>query len=504
MRLSPDGEGGGGLGPASTGSGSGGSGSSGGVPAAEAALVARGQRSVRLRGQAGDFDDEGPSLDPASKSLADALKVLFALLQVALVAIGALYIFSGFQNVREGQVGVGLLFGKISQPRLEPGFQFTMPYPVGELVRVETGTRTLKLDGEFWPGFANPADRDRPLDDLPRAPELKPETDGSLITADGNIVHARWQVEYRRDDAPTFAQRIEPTIEESLVRSVVVRGIVMAVSETTIDDLLTQSDGDQASVATRATQIAQDMLSRNRSGIVIDRVKLEAKMPPLYVRASFQNVQTAAEQAAKRVEEARQEARRRLNETAGEASSLVLAEIDRYELALEKRDEAAMASALERVVAVLENRQPDPAIAPPPADGSLADQLVGVRASGNVARLLADAELYRTSVVNDAKADLAFFEAKLAQYQDNPKVVVHRAWTDAYRALMASANVESFFLSPEAEVVRMQINRDPTEKKARAKQQNIKETERTEQERMELMDRDRFKTKTGIEEKSAS
>ena len=53
------------------------------------------------------------AMDPANQSLTDALRLSFRLLQVGILALLAVFLFSGFQTVEEGDVGVRTRFGAI-------------------------------------------------------------------------------------------------------------------------------------------------------------------------------------------------------------------------------------------------------------------------------------------------------------------------------------------------------------------------------------------------------
>lgn len=446
---------------------------------------ARSPRSVTLRAGQAEID-EGPSLDPASKSLADALRVLFRLLQLSLLIIAALYVLSGFQSVREGQSGIRLLFGKINAERLDPGFRFAFPYPIGELVKVETGARTFKIDEEFWPAITNPADKERPVDQLPKLSSLRPEGDGSLITADNNLLHARWEVIYSRRDPGDWAQSILTTNEEQIVRSAVNRSIVHAVAESTIDDVLRQT-GDQGTVSARARDLAQKMLDSMGTGIQLDTVNLVTKIPPTATLESFNRVQSAAEQASKARDEAEQEARRVLNNAAGAAAPALLAEIDRYEVDIEKGDATAAAITLERINRLLEGR------------GMTVDgKEVAVPTGGNISRMINDAQLYRTTVVATASQDLTTFQAKSEQFAKNPKVLIHTEWANALMAFNSRPNVQKFFLPPSTQVLDLLLNPDPDIIREFERVRNTQVAEQAEEERRQRQRDSQFKTDTGL------
>ncbi len=94
--------------------------------------------TLSLRGQAGTVGD-ADLLDPANKSLADALRITLRLVYAGMVILGAFFVVSGSTQVQENQRGVKLTFGKISQGEVQPGLSINPPPPIGELIKVEVG-----------------------------------------------------------------------------------------------------------------------------------------------------------------------------------------------------------------------------------------------------------------------------------------------------------------------------------------------------------------------------
>src|SRR5260221_13044460 len=92
---------------------------------------ARGRSSISLRDAAAPAD--GSPFDPANQSLSDAIRITFRILQGAMLILAVLYLLSGLQFVKEGEQGIRLLFGQISAAKLEPGLQYSLPFPLGEL-----------------------------------------------------------------------------------------------------------------------------------------------------------------------------------------------------------------------------------------------------------------------------------------------------------------------------------------------------------------------------------
>lgn len=418
------------------------------------------------------------SLEQANRSLAEALKVTFRLIQIAMVVLAALYVLSGFQSIGTDERGVRVVFGKATARDLSPGFQFSWPYPLGEMVKVNTGTQRERIYRDFWP-FITPGREDQvTVDQLRRSRTLVPGDDGSLITADGNIVHARWVVDYSRTDAFAFASSVHPTDAQAMVVAAAKRGAVRAVAEVTIDDILKQSSSQDASVARRAQRIAQETLDAIGSGIHIETLSLDNKMPPVFVRAKFASVQTAASNASKAVEDARRQANEQLNYVAGRASTGLIGLIDEYEIQIEaQRDDAAEAT-LTKIFDVMEGRGDQPI-------------------AGQVAEELSLARQERSEIVNRARSDAQVFAAKLEQYRSNPIVMVKQDWKEALESFIAQPNVR-MFSAPSAGEIRVLLNSDPEVDKAQVKEmRRLKALEADRQRRLDQQ-RQRRRSNTGI------
>lgn len=448
----------------------------------------RGGKSVALTGASARAREDGPSLDAANQSLADALKLIFSILNIALVVIAVFYLLSGFQQIKEGESGVRLVFGKVEAQDLEPGFRFSFPYPIGQLQKVSTGNQSVQIDKEFWPYVAD-SDATKPIDQLPRNPQLNPERDGSLITADLNLAHTQWKVEYVRRNSAKYAQNILPGENElNIVRAAVSRGIVHAMSSIDLESFLKQADADSGSVAALARQIAQRTLDSVESGITLERLTLKQKMPPLAVRQKFTDVLTAEQNAAKRREQAAQYAQKTLNTTAGTAAELLKAEIDEYERAIETGNTQGAEARLTRIDTILEGREIE-------INGAKVTPIV----SGEVARLLADAEQYRGNIVNQRQRELARVMAKNEQFKSNPLVTVHNEWADGLSTFLARENVLKLYLPAHTNTLSINVIPDPDVLRDLARLKNVAEGAKGEEQRKKEMDEKRFNTPTGLQ-----
>jgi len=422
------------------------------------------------------------SMDPAQQSLAEALRITFRVIQLVMLLLVVLFLASGFDTVSEGERGVRLTFGKVQESDLPPGRQFHLPYPMGELVKVSTGQRTLSIDRAFYPDLS-PGQLAQPIEALAgRKQTLQPGRDGSLVTGDGNIAHARWTVQYRVDDVARFVENLHREDVDAIVRSAVRRGVVQTVAGLSIDQFLKQSlastiaaEGEAvaaASIESRVRAIAQETLDAMRSGLRIDRVTLDDRIPPVRVYAEFQSVSTAEAQAATVREQALRGRRQLLNSVAGAAHEELIALIDDYEVALAANNADEAEQTLARILAVI--------------DGApLGDNEETI--SGDVTRTINDARRYRTNIRNQAQTTAARFEAKLAQYRTNPSVFIANEWTAAYRSFLALSSAEVFPIPPRSSALELILNSDPDIARELEAQRNREQAERNLESRFETV-----------------
>lgn len=444
--------------------------------------------SVSFRGDSPPAPEtDAAMLDPAMQALSDALRVFLRVVIFLMFVMVGLFVFSGLESIKENERGIRLLFGRPAGEDLAPGFQFSAPYPFGEMVKVDTATTTIELDEPFWPGLPE-ADRAKPIEQLAAARgfgSLKPGTDGSLVTGDQNIAHTTWRIVYRRDKPADFARNVYPEDEKRMVRAAVQRGVVEAVAQITIDDLLKQSANATGSVAQKARVVAQSMLDRAGSGIVIDQLLLKDKIAPLNVYSDFAKVQSAAAEASSAREKAESEAGQTLNAVAGEAASVLITLIDEYERAIERADDAAADATLASINAVFEGRE---AKAP---DGTA---IAAGLASGDVTRQINEAVQYRTTVVSQRSAELSRFLAALEQYGSNPELVITRDITDAMSDLTSRPYVQVFYNPSATGTLDVLMNQDIEHVKGRERAAKELANEESMKEREERRKQEKFKT----------
>ena len=458
----------------------------GNLAANPAMVVRRRPASITLRGA--DDGSGGQSLmDPANQSLADALKITYRLLQIAMLGLFIMFLFSGLQSVQTGERGIRVLAGAVQEEDLPPGFQFSLPRPIGEIVKIKTGAEPLRLEEQFFPKIP-PEMRSKPINEIAMTARdrLDPVSDGHLITADLGIFHARVAAQWQRKDISKNARNLNPEFEESIVRAAIMRGVVHSASKLTTDELYrNQPDPARTTpfpdLTSESRRMAQQILDANSTGIEIINLTIEDRNPPLRLLSAFGSVLQSQADANKEIAVAQSERAESLAKAAGSAAPVLLDLIDRYDVALSTGTQPDAEAILATIDDIIEGKPIT--VAGAPADAML---------TGQASSLMSDAKQYRSSVVSRAQADARTFQAKQVAFKANPGVLMAGEWSEAFTTFLSRDTVQMFMLPP-GRSVDLWLNRDPdlarqqetirTQAKARADELN----------RMKALDEAKFK-----------
>ena len=198
----------------------------------------RREKSAEFEVDGGDPTQFRDALDPANQSLADALKLSYRVLQLAILALAVIFIFSGFQTVRENSTGLRTLFGRIvgevGDQQVGPGLQVFWPYPVGEIVTVPL-KRTVEVNNAFFPMLRAQGGAEQSIDkaienasvDRP----IRPGGDGSLILRGGDLAHCRVSADYTIEDSVAYLERFTPEQADEVVRMAIERASPVAATQ---------------------------------------------------------------------------------------------------------------------------------------------------------------------------------------------------------------------------------------------------------------------------------
>lgn len=406
------------------------------------------------------------SMELANKSLADALRLTYRLLQIVMVVLAALFVFSGVRKVDQAEKGVRITLGKLAAADLEPGVHFSLPYPLGQIVKVGTSQQLMNVDESFYPRLS-PEQLRLPPGELGSGDVLRPGVDGSLITGDGNLAHARFGVTFHRENPADLIQSLAEGQEIALVKASIERAAVMVIAEVTLDDILKRNSANVGTaggagavgseIEDRVRRAAQSTLDEMATGLRIDTVSLRDETPPLRTRQSYQAVQTAESKAATDRATAEKFRAAMLSSAAGAAYPVVLALMDQYETQTDSGDAAAAEATLTTLHSLFDGTFKGDSV----TVGGRTYKGAEIAVKGAVSALLADAESYRSTVERDAQSRASAFAAKREQYLANPRIFISREWSDAMKTFMSSNAVASQIVPDDVAKYVLRLSEDP-------------------------------------------
>lgn len=403
-------------------------------------------------------------LDPAQRSLNDSLRVSFFILKLVMLAMVVIYLCSGIFFVKSGEVAIVLRFGSIvgstpDEKVVQSGkLHFSLPFPIDQIIRIPTNERQFEMMDQFW--FTKASKTQTDDEAAMSAGPLNPETQGSLVTGDANIVHARWSVKYVVRDPVLFAQSLanaritdsdKMMLEaENVIRAAAEEGIVFAVSRVSADDMIRRQTALVQAYAKSHLQLTLDKL---KSGIsVIDLLAKDTAMP-LSVREAYQRVISAENENADIVAKANKQRAEILGGAAGEAHEALWNLVKQYEIAL-------VANSKEEIARL------DTAFAKAFADKKIevsAGKTVAI--SGEVASAISEAEAFQNQIATSARREAQTFEKLKGDYDANPRIFLNRHWENIRERIFSNPDFETFMLPPSQ--IRLHISRDPELQKQR-------------------------------------
>lgn len=421
-------------------------------------------------------DEPVQAIDPAQQSLSDALRVSFGLLRLVMIVLVVIYLFSGIYQVAEQEEAVVTRFGKIVSDSdgietKDRGLHFGWPFPIDNVIKVRTNEQRVDVARAF---FYEGEGGMRPLN---------PERDGSLITGDANIVHARFKAGYVISDPVAFlanfgdpdgitqerfshhgggqsisleAKRTGLQIANALVINMVEQGVVHAVAAQTADSII-----NNRLEAENAKAIAQQHLDELNVGITLTNITMEGSEMPQSVAAAYGLVSQAEATRATRINEAESERTKLLGEAAGKAALPVQGQdgplvqlLKDYEIATTLDDtkrlaelDATLSQAFRSLTLVA-------------GDGSetSGDEFpIG----GETATIINNAQIEKSQIAQRLKTEAQTVAELKDAYEQDPELFKQRRWQYVLREIFDEGSGIELFYAASGQRLELEMNRDP-------------------------------------------
>jgi regulator of protease activity HflC (stomatin/prohibitin superfamily) len=267
---------------------------------------------------------------------------------------------------------------------------------------------------------------------------LAQQSDGS----DYSIVHTKWKVDYQIQSIDQFFRNVYvPDVKPGqvyfdvmtqsitpMLRSVIEDAVVRAMVHYTIDEALQSVD----LIPRRVKELAQRKLDDLGSGIVVNSVLLEKAEWPKQVDEAFTESIAASQKSQAAITEAQTYAENTRNEVAGLVATQLY--------------QALVAGDI----------------------GSEQTEALWSQVAGGARDKIAQAEAYRTTVVETAKANADYLMSLLPEYNKRPELVARSIYATAIEQVMAMAE-EKFIIQISDTIkdrqIRVNINRDQVKAK---------------------------------------
>ena len=261
---------------------------------------------------------EAEPLDPASKALAEGLRLMFIVLKIVMLCAIGLFVYSGVFEVGQNEQAVVLQFGRIEgvgpQAIKKAGLHWAWPYPIEEIIRIPTAAAEKKLDiDSLW--YYQTEQEKAGVSKAPPRRNIQFVRDGYHLTAsrseaqktsqtsgqkapmaDYNLMHSKWRVRYRVSDPIRLLERLWDGTEGTgkkrdgwyavtiLLRNVVDDAVIVTSANRDIDWILFKEPKQfRDEVKERAAKHIKSL------GVGLDIVALDLidKKPPRQVQADF-------------------------------------------------------------------------------------------------------------------------------------------------------------------------------------------------------------------------
>ncbi|MBN1555086.1 MAG: hypothetical protein JXA11_10090 [Phycisphaerae bacterium] len=422
----------------------------------------------------------GREIDPAMRSLADALRVSFRVLSALMVLFVVLFLATGIGSVSPQERGLVKVFGRITRVAKE-GFVYNWPFPIGEIEKVNIQERQIRVDN-FWlfeTAKDNPdlAGRSRTNNGL------RPGWDGYLLTGDRNLVHVKFLCRYQVQDPVAVRTRVtdlEPVLRDALCRAAVQAGAIRTADAIQVDPTDFLQD-----VKTTA-QAELDALLGAKPGepaVRVNSVLSENKTWPLAAYTAYEQAQKAQTEKATKINKALGEARdltkviveEHLLQLVGEPWNRNLKEEAKFVkegrrnggpynlighlsyLEGELRQAESTKASKEQQVAIRER------IATTREE--IEKVLTSATARGEVQNIISDAYSKKTAIIQQAQKRADAFRQRYAQYVKDPamsSIFLENEWALALDDIFNAPTNTKYYINPGKKGDVVYINRDPS------------------------------------------
>jgi len=371
------------------------------------------------------INNGGDDVSEGMKSLVNMLRLLFIGLRVLMVVVFVCLIFSGVFYVKQDEEAMLFRFGKLvskdgSQLLTSGNWYWAWPYPIDQVVRIPAHRSITLSTRQFLPQRTSGLLHDTAAASPEQQP-LRPGEAGYLLTGDANIMHSAWTVTYRVTNAQKYYLKYYGAAEaaardrsDNRRRNEAVEMIRSALEETVLKEVA-RWPVESVLVASRSQTDAElqplplQRAVRSRLGATLDKLDIGIEVQQVSLISIF--APQATQPAFNEVVAAAQEYQRQIDNAQAYEKSVI------------------------------------------------------TEAEGKRARIHSESMAYQTRAVESVKAEKAYFQQVLKEYQLNPRTMLVALYTDTISEVLNNVGTKyvihsrpdqrqeiRLLLGPEAEV----------------------------------------------------
>ena len=229
------------------------------------------------------------------------LLTIIAMSVIGIILISA--VFTSWYTVDESEQAIVITFGEASEPIVDSGLKFKMPWPIQSVEKLSKETFSLKF------GYSQSADGEIESFDK----------DTKMITGDDNIVLTDLVVQWKITDPKSYLFNAENPQE--LLHDATSASIRSVIGNSKIDDALTSG---KAQIESDTNDLLRSLIEKYDIGITVLTVKLQdVELPNAEVRSAFTAVTDAEETKNTKLNHAEKYKNQKLSEAIGEKDAII-------------------------------------------------------------------------------------------------------------------------------------------------------------------------------------
>src|SRR6056297_1681532 len=224
---------------------------------------------------------------------------------IIVFAIIALWAAQGLHTIDEPEVGLVKRFGKHVRT-VGPALHYHIPAPIETVIPVD-----VKSVRKIEVGY-------KTISPPPNPKYSSNKEEALMLTADNNIVHIEFAVQYKIKNAENYAFNV--INGRTLLKEMAEAVMREEVAKTNFEDIITTSRGE---IAQQVHSGLQKLVNIYDTGMMVENVKLQDANPPQPVTAAFDDVNSAKEDRETYINKAQAYANEVIPEAEGEAAHVI-------------------------------------------------------------------------------------------------------------------------------------------------------------------------------------